>query len=146
MYSKSILKPGNARFLLFRLKRLCMWTAHLAFGLAANGRAPSVLVKVLDPPAPALPTPRRRATNCARPWRGGHRSGPYTYAGGVGTGENGRRPPAVRSTPSDAIRPARAHRAPLPLGTCVAVPAVAAGPSHPRRCGKSCSTGSTRNG
>ena len=104
MYSKSILKPGNARFLLFRLKRLCMWTAHLAFGLAANGRAPSVLVKVLDPPAPALPTPRRGSHELCRPWRGGHRSGPYTYAGGVGTGENGRRPPAVRSTPSDAIR------------------------------------------
>ena len=145
MYSKSILKPGNARFLLFRLKRLCMWTAHLAFGLAANGRAPSVLVKVLDPPAPALPTPRRRATNCARPWRGGHRSGPYTYAGGedgwMGLAAARRALHSVRCHPPHVL-----IVAPLPLGTCVAVPAVAAGPSHPRRCGKSCSTGSTRNG
>ena len=80
MYSKSILKPGNARFLLFRLKRLCMRTAHLAFGLAANGRAPSVLVKVLDT------DPGRTSTQVGK------------MAGWAS------RPPAVRSTPSDAIR------------------------------------------
>lgn len=80
-----------------------MWAAHPPDELAANGRPPPVLVvKALDPPVPALPTPRRlrlRGTGGSRgrrPCRGGHGSGPSTY---VRRRERAPGRPAVRSTP-----------------------------------------------